>query len=277
MVDLHLHTTASDGRSTPEALVREAVAAGCRAIAVTDHDTTAAIAAVGAAAAVAGLDFVPGIEMTAVDRRRDIHVLGYFIDPDDPPLASFLTEQRAIRRERIAAIATRLAQLGAPVDLEAVFQLAAGSGRSIGRPAVAAALVAAGHVQDVQEAFNRYLAEGQPAHVAREGAAPSVIVGYIRRAGGIASLAHPGKYDRDDLIGPMVAAGMEAIEVFHPDHPPDAVERYRAAAATHGLLLTGGSDYHGPGSGRSNGLGRVGLPIGDYRALLACAAGRRSA
>jgi predicted metal-dependent phosphoesterase TrpH len=269
MIDLHLHTTASDGRSAPDALVGEAVSAGCRAVAVTDHDTTAAIEPVRVAAERVGVEFVPGIEMTAVDRARDIHVLGYGIDPADETLAAFLAEQRTIRRERIASIAQKLADLGVPVDLDAVVEAAARSGRSLGRPAVAAALVSAGHVRDVQDAFDRFLAEGQPAHVPREGASPLVIVGYIRRAGGVASLAHAGKYHRDDLIAPMVAAGMEAIEVYHPDHQPADVERYLQAADRYGLLVTGGSDYHGPGSGRSDALGRVGLPEAHYRALIA--------
>lgn len=273
MIDLHMHTTASDGRSTPEALVREAAGAGCRTIAVTDHDTVASVPAVGAAARAAGLGFVPGIEMTAVDRGRDIHILGYFVDANDAAFGAFLVEQRALRRTRVTAMAERLASIGAPIDVDDVVAAAAQSGRAIGRPAVAAALVAAGHARDVQDAFDRYLAEGRPGHVARIGASPAEIVGWIRRVGGLASIAHPGKYGRDDLIPQLAEAGMAAIEVFHPDHPEPDVERYRALAGTLGLALTGGSDYHGPGTGRAAALGRVGLADEAFHALMLRATG----
>jgi predicted metal-dependent phosphoesterase TrpH len=277
MIDLHMHTTASDGRSTPEALVQEAAAAGCRTIAVTDHDTVASVPAVGAAARAAGLGFVPGIEMTAVDRGRDIHILGYFIDTNDAAFDAFLVEQRTLRRVRVTAMAERLALLGAPVDLDDVVAAAAESGRAIGRPAVAAALVAAGHAKDLQDAFDRYLAEGRPGHVPRIGAAPVAIVEWIRRVGGFASIAHPGKYGRDDLIPLLAEAGMAAIEVFHPDHPEPDVERYRALAGTLGLAVTGGSDYHGPGTGRAAALGRIGLMEDAFHALMSRATGSSQA
>jgi predicted metal-dependent phosphoesterase TrpH len=277
MIDLHMHTTASDGRSTPEALVQEAAAAGCRTIAVTDHDTVAAVPAVSAEARAAGLGFVPGIEMTAVDRGRDIHVLGYFIDTNDAPFGAFLVEQRALRRARVLAMAERLTSLGAPVDLDDVIAAAADSGRAIGRPAVAAALVAAGHARDVQDAFDRYLAEGRPGHVPRTGAPPTAIVEWIRRVGGFASIAHPGKYGRDDLIPVLADAGMAAIEVYHPDHSEEDVARYRALAETLGLAVTGGSDYHGPGTGRAPALGRIGLMEDAFHALMSRAAGSSQA
>jgi predicted metal-dependent phosphoesterase TrpH len=274
MIDLHLHTTASDGRSTPEGLVAEAAAAGCRTIAVTDHDTTAAVARVAAAARDAGLAFVPGIEMTAVDRAKDIHILGYGIDTTDADLAAFLAEQRVLRRARVVAIAERLSAVGAPIDVDALLASAASTGRALGRPAIAAALIAAGHVPTVNDAFDRYLAEGRPGFVVRDGAAPAVIVDRILRAGGVVSIAHPGKYGRDDLIAPLVDAGMGAIEVFHPDHDRADVERYQAMAASFGLVMTGGSDYHGPGTGRASALGRIGPPAEQLDALLALAAAR---
>jgi predicted metal-dependent phosphoesterase TrpH len=274
MIDLHLHTTASDGRSTPESLVAEAAAAGCRTIAVTDHDTTAAVDQVAAAARHAGLAFVPGIEMTAVDRAKDIHILGYGIDTDDAELAAFLAEQRVLRRARVVAMAERLSAAGAPIDIDAILASAASTGRALGRPAVAAALVAAGHVPTMNDAFDRYLVEGRPGFVVRDGAAPSVIVERIVRAGGVASIAHPGKYGRDDLIAPLVESGMRAIEIFHPDHDRVAVERYQAMATSLGLVMTGGSDYHGPGTGRVAALGRIGPPPEQLDALMALMAAR---
>jgi len=276
VIDLHLHTTASDGRSTPEALVDEAFAAGVRTLAVTDHDTMAAVAAVAAAAAARGMRFVPGIEITAVARGRDVHMLGYFLDAGTGELAAFLDAQRADRRRRVVEIVGKLRELGAPVavtpdDIEG----GAGGGRAIGRPFVAQALVSAGHARDIADAFDTFLGDGRPAFIPRRGASPVEVVGLIARAGGVSSLAHPGKLRLDPIIDELIDAGLTAIEAYHPDHRDADVERYVAHAASAGLLVTGGSDYHGPGSGRTSGLGQVGLPAPDFEAL-AARAGRRT-
>lgn len=276
MIDLHLHTTASDGRSTPQALVEEVAAAGCHIIAVTDHDTTAGLAPARTAAEAAGLVFYDGIEMTAVDAQRDVHILGYFIDPDNARLARFLVAQRERRRERLIAMAAELDRVGAPVDIEALVGAGA-PGKALGRPALAQALVTAGHARDVPDAFDRYLSEGRPGYLRRDGAALAVVIDEIHAAGGLASIAHPGKLRRDDIIAPMVEAGLDAIEVFHSDHSAEDVTRYRRMATHFGLVVTGGSDYHGPGSGRTAGLGVVGLPAGAFDALLARAGGPRPA
>lgn len=268
MIDLHMHTTASDGRSTPEGLVAEAAARGIRVMAVTDHDTTAAIAACQAAARQAGMICHAGIEITAVEAGRDVHMLGYGFNPQDTDLLAFLARQRTDRRRRFVAIGERLAQIGVPVDLAPMLREADQvEGRAIGRPAAAAALVAAGHVRDTREAFDRFLGEGQPAFIERIGPSPIEVVGIIARAGGVASLAHPGKYPRDSLIPGLADAGMPAIEVYHPDHEPVDVARYRTMARSLGLLMTGGSDYHGAGSPREPAFGRVHLPSADFARL----------
>lgn len=255
-----MHTTASDGRSAPEALVVEAVAAGCRTMAITDHDTVAGIAPARAVVSRAGVALVSGIEMTAVADGVDLHILGYFIDTENAALASFLQQQRERRRHRVAAIAERLAASGAPIDVGEILAVSADSGRAVGRPAVARALVAAGHAVDVADAFSRFLSKGGAGHVPRAGASPADVIAQIRNAGGIASMAHPGKSNRDDLILPMVEAGLGAIEVYHSDHSVADVVRYQVMADELDLVVTGGSDYHGPGSGRTDGFGRVGLP-----------------
>lgn len=268
MIDLHMHTTASDGRSTPVGLIAEAAAKGLRIVAVTDHDTTAALDDCAAAARDAGVTCHAGIEITAVDEGRDVHMLGYGFDPATPELVAFLTRQRHDRRRRLEEIGRRLAQLGVPVDLErAIADAGQFAGRSLGRPMAAAALVAAGHVADLREAFDRYLGEGQPAFIERIGPSPSEVVGLIARAGGVASLAHPGKSQRDHLIPSLVDAGLPAIEVYHPDHDPIDIARYRHLARSLGLLATGGSDYHGIGSTRAPAFGHVHLPAADYARL----------
>jgi predicted metal-dependent phosphoesterase TrpH len=267
VIDLHLHTTASDGSSSPDALVREAAAAGVGTLAVTDHDTIAGVAAAAAAAARAGLTLVPGIEMTASVAGRDLHILGYYLDIDDEPLGAFLAARREERRARVAAIGERLRAIGAPVDLGPAFEVPSADGRALGRPLVARALVAAGFAADVPDAFDRYLAEGRPAFIARPGVPPADVIARIHDAGGIASLAHPGKMHVDARVPEFVASGLDAIEVYHPDHTPDDTARYLAMARAHGVLVTGGSDYHGPGSGRTAGLGRVALPPDAFAAL----------
>lgn len=268
MIDLHMHTTASDGRSTPGQLVKEVLARGITTMAVTDHDTTAAVDEVVEAAAAAGVACLPGIEITAVAGGRDVHMLGYFLDASHPELVIFLEQQRIDRRRRVREIADRLARLGVPVDIENV-TLTAGHlpGRAWGRPIVAAALVEAGHVADFREAFDRYLAEGRPAFVERIGVPPAEVVALVARAGGLASMAHPGKTQKDHLIPDLVAAGLPAIEVYHPDHDAADTARYRQMAGTFNLLPTGGSDYHGPGSGRDQALGHVLLPAADFARL----------
>ena len=267
MIDLHLHTTASDGRSTPEALIAEAASAGLRVISVTDHDTLAALPEARAAAHAAGLDLVPGIEVTAVEDARDLHILGYFVDERHEPLAAFLVEQRADRRRRVVEILDRLSNLGVPLEKDQVFGRES-RGRAIGRPAVARALVAAGHAADINDAFARYLGHDGSAYVPRRGARPEDVIALIRRAGGLASIAHPGKSERDDRLPALVAHGLGGIEAFHPDHTDADIARYVALAQRLGLAVTGGSDYHGPGSGRSAALGHVTLPETRYADLL---------
>jgi predicted metal-dependent phosphoesterase TrpH len=265
VIDLHLHTTASDGRSTPDGLVTRAAARGLTTIAVTDHDTMAAVPATTAAASAAGLRVVPGIEITAVHEEQDVHILGYFLDREAPELAAFLDAQRADRRRRVGEILHLLSDLGVPVA-ESALEIPSehAAGKALGRPLVARALVEAGHARDVADAFNRFLAYGRPAFVPRRGAPPADVVSLVARSGGLASFAHPGKLGLDDLIPQLAGSGLAAVEVFHPDHSPEDVERYRRLAADCGLAVTGGSDFHGPGAGRADALGSVVLPEPEF-------------
>ena len=244
-----MHTTASDGRLTPVALVDRAAAAGLTTISVTDHDTIAALADVTAAAQPKGIRVIPGIEITAIDHGRDIHMLGYFFNPASPPLSALLLSQRALRVMRVREIANTLASLGMPVDVESVLLAAAARpGSSVGRPQLARELVRAGHVASVQEAFDRWLATGRPAFVPRTGPSPADVVATLHEAGGLASLAHPGVTRRDELIRPMVDHGLDALEVYHSDHTAADVSQYQGLATRLGVLITGGSDFHGDDS-----------------------------
>ena len=266
MIDLHLHTTASDGRLPPAQLVARARAAGLTTISITDHDTVAAIAEVTELAGGMGIRVIPGIEITAVDGGRDVHMLGYFFDPDSATLAALLERQRALRIARVREIGDRLAALRMPIDVERVLMAAAKPGSSVGRPQIARELLRTGHVASVQEAFDLWLATGRPAFVVRTGPSPASVVGAIHEAGGIASMAHPGVTRRDELIGPLIDNGMDAIEVYHSDHTPEVEHSYLTIAERHGVAVSGGSDFHGDET-RRNTLGVVSLPAEALAAL----------
>jgi predicted metal-dependent phosphoesterase TrpH len=268
LIDLHIHTTASDGLSDPAELLGQVRAAGITVFAVTDHDTVAALSTMSSLASDASLTFVAGVEITAVDRERDVHVLGYFIDATSPVLLEFLQESRLDRARRGQLMCEKLSAAGAPLEFETLQSGLPSPHAVISRPVVADALVNAGLVASRQEAFDRFLAEGRPAYVPRIGASPADVVSIIRRAGGLASLAHPGVTGKDDLIAPLVDAGLSAIECFHSAHSREVTSAYLALARRHGLAVTGGSDFHGRGTRRSEMFGQVGLPPEHYDTLV---------
>lgn len=270
MIDLHMHTTASDGRCTPEELVQQAYDKGIRTMAVTDHDTMAGVARATQAAAALGMTCVPGIEITSVHGGRDVHVLAYFLPELSQALTDLLSEQRRNRIERAHTIADRLAAAGAPIDVAALMQAGeALGGKSLARPQIAQALIAAGHVATVAEAFDTYLHEDGPAYVPHRGASPAEVVALIVEAGGLASLAHPGYTRKDDVIPDLVSEGLGAIEAYHSSHDETTTTRYLEMAKRLGLLVSGGSDYHGEGTRRSEFFGVVHLPEEAFRALRA--------
>jgi 3',5'-nucleoside bisphosphate phosphatase len=268
VIDLHLHTTASDGTLEPAALAACAASAGLTIIAVTDHDTLAGLDAARGGAAAHGLRLVNGAEITAVDEGRDVHMLAYFIDPDDPALTTFLERQRQDRVRRVREIAARLQSLGSPIDVDGLLSsVTVTSGRSIGRPQIADALVASGHARDRGDAFDRLLGRNCPGYVRRCGPPPEEVIETVSRAGGLVSLAHPGVTQVDPSIPRLAAAGLAALEARHSDHDAETEQHYRGLAARHGLAVSGGSDFHGPSGHRIGTLGVVTLPADDFAAL----------
>jgi predicted metal-dependent phosphoesterase TrpH len=268
LIDLHLHTTASDGLLPPAALVARAAECGLRTISITDHDTVAGLHEAGEAARRHRLRLVPGAEITAVEDGRDVHMLAYFVDLSSDVLIDFLDGQRADRLRRIRDIADRLRSLGYDLDLDHLTtRSSADSGRSVGRPQIADALVRAGHAQDRDDAFARLLGTGCPAYVPRRGPAPEAVVPLVRSAGGIVSMAHPGLTAMDHLIPRLVDAGLESLEVCHSDHDEATERRYREVAARHRLAISGGSDYHGDLGHRASALGRVTISDVEFGAL----------
>lgn len=269
VIDLHLHTTASDGTCSPASLVERAWRAGLRTISVTDHDTMASVGPATAAAAAYGMTVVPGIEITAVDGGRDVHVLAYFLPPDAPGLQQMLATQRQNRVERAQEIASRLAALGAPIDVAPLIEEATRTGgKALARPQIARALIEAGHVGSVAEAFDVYLSEDRPAYVPHRGVSPADIVALVTASGGLASLAHPGQLKKDEIIPALVEAGLSAIEAFHSSHDSAMQAHYRALAERYETGVSGGSDYHGEGTRRAEFFGVTHLPQAHFDDLI---------
>jgi len=251
--DLHTHTQASDGMQSPAENVRLAREKGLAAVAITDHDTVAGIAEALEAGVHYGITVVPGVEISTRAGGRDIHVLGYFIDFQDSLFLSRLAELRDTRAHRNEAIIEKLQSLGIDISLDRVI---AGLGRelmpdeSIGRPHIADELVRLGHASDMRDAFDKYLAEGAAAFVSPPRIAPEEACQWIIEAGGAPVLAHPGLYGDDELVRAVLGrSNFKGIEVFHSDHGPAEGERYLGLAAEYGLIVTGGSDFHGARQG----------------------------
>lgn len=271
-VDLHMHTKASDGLLTPADLVRAVLDAGIQVFSVTDHDTVDGLAEVEAHALAARLRCVPGIELCAFWKRVEFHILGYFLDPKGEPLLTFLRTTREARRTRLLAMVSRLWALGIAVDVAEVMALAQDG--NVGRPHLARVLVRQGVVATTDEAFDRYLGLGKVAYVPRPDVTPEDAIRVIHEAGGVTSLAHPGLTNRDDAIPDLVSAGLDGMEAYHPKHSPGVARHYRKMADRLRLLVTGGSDFHGP-VGQNPGLGMPCLPEVDFLKLEAAAVSRR--
>ncbi|KQL43888.1 metal-dependent phosphoesterase [Brevibacillus choshinensis] len=243
--DLHTHTKASDGTCDPVENVRLAKEAGLTAVAITDHDTVAGVPAALEAGAELGLEVIPGVEVSSVGRGQDIHVLGYFVPYEDPSFQERLVGLRETRHERNQLLIARLQELGIPITLENVYRRKQGTDKNIGRPHIAEELMELGVVASINEAFEKYLGKEGAAYVNPPRISPQEAITLIKEAGGAAVLAHPGLYDADDLVQELIAFGLDGIEVNHPDNNAEQRARYTAWANEHGLVMTGGSDFHG--------------------------------
>ncbi|HYP46560.1 MAG TPA: PHP domain-containing protein [Propionibacteriaceae bacterium] len=251
-IDLHTHSSISDGTDTPAQLVERAVEAGLDVVALTDHDTLAGLDEAFAEGQRRGISVVRGLELSCSRRGSSIHLLAYGVDPADPALSSELVRVRGGRTERLGPVLERLAALGVPVTEEQV-RLHVGASPSVGRPHIADALVAAGHVRDRTDAFDRFLADGGPAHVPRYAAAVEEGIDLVHGAGGLAVIAHPWGRGRERLLPPEVleelvtSYGLDGLEVDHQDHDAGVRARLRTLTERLKILATGSSDYHGTG------------------------------
>ena len=268
--DLHTHTTCSDGRLAPAALVREAAARDLAALAVTDHDTVAGVPEARAAGRAQGVQVVAGVELSVTLDGEELHLLGYAFDPSHEGLRRHLARFKEARRERARAMAERLTELGKPLTFEDVARQAASaqvaSGQvasghaALGRPHVAQALVAAGHAPSTRVAFDRLIGDDGPAFVEKPRFDAADALDLLHRAGGLGALAHPGEGTSDATFGALVDAGLDAVEVVHPAHDERLTRYWRTRAEANGLLPTGGSDYHGPGDDGEDRFGAFTVP-----------------
>ncbi len=266
--DLHTHSTASDGTTSVADNVARARHLGLEGIAVTDHDTMAATAT---AQALAGddLEVVPGTEFSAELDATSVHVLGLWTAPDDAALSAEMDRLRNERLRRAEDIVAKFHDLGIPVSMDRVHELAGQA--PIGRPHVAAAVVETGAVATTQQVFDDYLADGGPANVPKHAVDPVRAVELLIGAGGVAVLAHPGLFGSrtgevmdDAVVEAMVAAGMVGIEADHPDHTPEQRRRYRDLAVALDLVVTAGSDYHGAAKDQDLGAATVGRDVVEH-------------
>jgi len=259
-VDLHIHSTASDGALTPSEVVRLALERALSTIALTDHDTLGGVTEAQQAALGTGLEVIPGLEINSEGEWGDLHFLGYYVDPGNEPLREMLQAIRDARVERARRMVERLGKMGMPLKWEKV--RASAGGDSIGRPHVAQALLNRGYVETLPEAFARFIGNDGPAYVPHLRFTPPEVIGAIREAGGVSVIAHPAHTGPEavDRIPEFAAHGLGGVEVYYPHQPPEAIDRLLALCREHRLLATGGSDFHGSGVAGGTQLGSVHVP-----------------
>lgn len=274
-VDLHLHTTASDGALTPAELVQEAKARGLECIAITDHDSTNGIAGALAEGEAVGLQVIPGIEMSTDIPRAEVHILGYFLHYEDDQFQSVLRQLRDGRLDRASKMVGKLAEMGMPLSWGRVLEVA-GQG-SVGRPHIAQVMVETGYVASMVEAFASYIGRNAPAYVERYKLTPVEAVRIVRTVKGLPVLAHPAEVvTLPDLLPELVEAGLVGLEAYYSDYSPEAVEGLLSLADEYGLVPTGGTDFHrrDPSGRPPQYPGDVWVPWESVRRLKALAAKR---
>lgn len=263
-IDLHIHTVASDGLHTPTEIVSMACAKGLRIIAITDHDTISGVPEALDAARDTSLEVIPGVEIsTRAAEDVEPHLLGYYVDCTSDALLDTLACFQSLRLERAKAIVLRLRHRGIDLSWERVLDLA--GGKSVGRPHIARAMEDAGHVSSFREAFDGYLAEGKPAYVPRSKMIPVEAIELVVEAGGIPVLAHP--WHERSLLPTLVEDGLMGLEVYYPRYTPSMTGRLKRLARRHGLICTGGSDFHGLSIAPQSRLGGVHVPKACVEAL----------
>lgn len=270
-VDLHIHTTASDGRLTPEEVVRIAAKQGLSVIAITDHDSLAGIEpALMAAESVPSLRVIPGLEINTDTPNDEVHILGYFIDYRNKGLNQTLERLRDSRESRARKIVTKLGELGIDIAWHRVLELARGG--SVGRPHIAQAMFERGYIPSFQDAFIKYIGRQGPAYVNRERLSPQEAAKLVVKAGGLPVLAHPANIDYlEELLVELKQAGLVGLEAYYDGYHRKMIDGLVSLAAKHGLITSGGSDFHGLGGDNEALLGGIDVPFHCAERLIAMA------
>lgn len=268
MIDLHMHTIYSDGASLPEELVRGAIEHGLEAIAITDHDNTESYPIAVAAAAGTALDIIPGIEINTSWKKQEVHILGYFIDPDNADLQAVIAKHRDARIRQISMMVEGIRKkTKLDITLEDVLSRSRTEG-SLGRPHVAQAIVEKGGAVSIGDAFQKYLSHSAPTYVTRDTVTPHEAVEAIYESGGIAVIAHPGEMPIiEELVRELIDYGLRGLEAYHRSHSPAMIEFHCSLAEKYNLIVTGGTDFHGAGDVYINTLGRFFMPSTVYKEL----------
>lgn len=255
--DLHIHTNLSDGSFTPEEAVASACKLGLEAISITDHDSVEAIGPALEAGEKYGVEVIPGVELSADAARREIHILGYYVDWKDPQFAERLRIFREVRLKRAEKIVKKLAELGKKIDFNELVQ-SYGKG-SLGRLHIAREMLKFGYAHSIDEVFERYLGDYGPAYVPKKRLSPSEAIALVLKMGGVPVYAHPRISNRDELIPGFVKEGLRGLEVYHSEQDPEVSKRYQELAQKYDLVVTGGSDCHGHGKSEFL-IGKVKIP-----------------
>ncbi|MDP5273352.1 PHP domain-containing protein [Chengkuizengella axinellae] len=250
-IDLHTHTLASDGLHMPSDNVKMAKEKGLAGIAITDHDTVAGVKQAIEEGQKIGIEVVPGIEISTVANKLDIHILGYYIDYEDQVFLERLNQLRDVRSIRNDMMIKKLQELGIEITIEDVLALAPKkkTKQTVGRPHIAEVLVHKGIVKTIKEAFDVYIGKDGKAFVSPPRIHPTTAIDWIRQAGGSAVIAHPGLYENDELVEELIQHGVDGLEVYHSDHSPDEEKKYLKLANKYQLTITAGSDFHGERNG----------------------------
>lgn len=271
-IDLHTHTTASDGTFTPSKLVQYAKERELAVLAITDHDSFYGVAEAEAEGKKVGVTIVPGIELSTSMDGYSIHVLGYFTNNADPLWQERVASVIFARDNRNVAMLAKLNELGINITMEEVLAVVSGEDTTVGRPHIAQVLINKGIVETKREAFDRFLAQGKAAYVSADKITPFDAFKWIREAGGICVLAHPGIYHAPQLVEQILSAKPDGVEVYHADHTVEDIAWLKNRAEHYGLLQTGGSDFHGLAGEKVEVHGDLGcsnVPYELYEALIA--------
>jgi predicted metal-dependent phosphoesterase TrpH len=254
--DLHMHTSFSDGKLTPEQLIDLSKKSGLTIISITDHDNVSAVSKAVSYGSEKGITVIPGVEISADIDGQEVHILGYFVDCNNQKLLDFLSNSRRLRIERNEKIVEKLNTMGSNIKFDSIITKA-GEGTSIGRPHIAIELSEEGFASSYIDAFMKYIGDGKPAFVKKCNPPAAEVIKIISASGGLSFIAHPGKAVRDELLLKLIAEGLDGIEIVHPSHSKEDAEYFMRIAAEHFLLTSGGSDFHG-------GVKNDGRHFGNY-------------